>query len=183
MWELLPGLVIESIGIVLLITGLVTTSLTGMIAGVCLIATGIVVHIVRIAGNMRSGRGAAGTETRPGPSPEPAGDVMILYEENLITITKNAIIFKNYSLLLKPRRVNFTDIDHIDVLKPSLTTGKYRIWGSGNLSLWFPLDSGRFSRDTIFHAYLRIRGMNIGFTVENADEVTAILQSKGLIRS
>ena len=55
MWVLLPGLVIESIGIVLLIAALVTTSLTGMIAGICLIATGIVVHIVRIAGNMRSG--------------------------------------------------------------------------------------------------------------------------------
>lgn len=66
MWVLLPGLVIESIGIVLLITGLVTTSLTGMIAGVCLIATGIVVHIVRIAGNMRSGRVVQEPKRDPG---------------------------------------------------------------------------------------------------------------------
>jgi hypothetical protein len=179
----LPGFVIEFIGIVLLIAGLVTNSVPGMIAGACLLAAAIVVHIFRIAGNIRSHRGSAGTG-KPGPSaqPEPAGDSAILYSDNLVTITGNAITFKDYSLLLKPRQVNFADIDHIDVLEPSLTTGKYRMWGSGNFTLWFPLDSGRSSRDKIFHAYLRVRGMNVGFTVENSAVVMAILRSKGLIQ-
>lgn len=183
MWVFFPGLVIEFIGIVLLIAGLVTNSLIGIIAGACLIVAAVVVHIFRIAGNIRSTRGTAGTQ-KPGPSaqPEPAGDPAILYSDKLVTITGSAITFANYSLLMKPRQVNFSDIDHIDVLEPSLTTGKYRMWGSGNFTMWFPMDSGRSSRDKIFHAYLKIRGMNVGFTVENSAVVTAILASKGLIQ-
>ena len=183
MWVFLPGLVIEFIGIVLLIAGLVTDSLIGIVAGACLMVVAVVVHILRVAGILRSNRGAAGT-VKPGPSaqPEPAGDPAVLYSDKLVTITGNAITFKDYSLLMKPRRVNFSDIDHIDVLEPSLTTGKYRMWGSGNFSMWFPMDSGRSSRDKIFHAYLKVGWMNVGFTVENSAAVTAILASKGLIR-
>jgi len=184
MWVFLPGLVIEFIGIVLLIAGLVTDSMPGIIAGACLIAAAVVVHIFRIAGSIRSSRGAAGAQ-KPGPSaqPEPAGDSTILYSDKLVTITGNAITFANYSMLMRPRRVNFADIDHIDVLEPSLTTGKYRMWGSGNFTMWFPMDAGRSSRDRIFHAYLRVHGMNVGFTVENSAVVAAILRSRGLIRS
>jgi hypothetical protein len=184
MWVFLPGLVIEFIGIILLIAGLVTDSLIGIIAGACLLVAAVVVHIYRIAGSIRSRRGTAGT-SKPGPSaqPAPAGDSTVLYSDNLVTITGTAITFKNYSLLMKPRLVNFADIDHIDVREPSLTTGKYRMWGSGNFTMWFPMDAGRSSRDKIFHAYLKIRGMNIGFTVENSAVVTAILEAKGLIRS
>jgi hypothetical protein len=184
MWVFLPGLVIEFIGIVLLIAGLVTNSLIGIIAGACLIAAAVVVHIFQIARNLRSRHGTAGTQN-PGPPTQPAraGDSTVLYSDNLVTITGNAITFNNYSLLMRPRLVNFADIDHIEVREPSLTTGKYRLWGSGNLTMWFPMDSCRSSRDKIFHAYLKIRGMNVGFTVENSAVVTALLESKGLIRS
>ncbi len=70
---------IEFVGIVLLIAGLVTNSLLGIVAGACLMVAAIVVHIFRIAGNIRSNRGAAGTK-KPGPSaqPDPAGDPTIL---------------------------------------------------------------------------------------------------------
>jgi hypothetical protein len=184
MWVFLPGLVIEFIGIVLLIAGLVTNSVAEIIASACLLVAAVVVHISRIAGSIRSRRGTAATQN-PGPSaqPAPAGDSTVLYSDKLVTITGNAITFNNYSLLMKPRRVNFADIDHIDVLEPSLTTGKYRMWGSGNLTMWFPMDAGRSSRNKIFHAYLKVRGMNVGFTVENSAVVTALLESKGLIRS
>ena len=184
MWVFLPGLVIEAIGIILLIAGLVTNSLMGIIAGACLIAAAVAVHIYRIAKSIRPGRGTAGTpHSGPPAQPAAAGDSTVLYSDNLVTITGTAITFKNYSLLMKPRLVNFADIDHIDVMEPSLTTGKYRMWGSGNFSLWFPMDAGRSSRDKIYHAYLKVRGMNVGFTVENSAVVTALLESKGLIRS
>ena len=62
MWVFLPGLVIEFIGIVLLIAGLVTNSLIGIIAGVCLMVAAVVVHILRISGIHRSTRGTAGTQ-------------------------------------------------------------------------------------------------------------------------
>ena len=178
---LLPGLVIEFVGIALLIAGLVTDSMAGIVGGGCLIAAAVIVHIFQLTKGLRSGRKTAG----PGPSvpPAPVDDSVTLYSDHLVTITNGSITFNNYSLLLRPRRVAFADIDHIDVKEPSVTTGKYRLWGSGNFTMWFPMDGGRSSRDRIFHAYLKGRGMNVGFTVENSSVVTAILQSRGLIRA
>jgi hypothetical protein len=182
MWILLPGLIIEFIGILILVFAILTDSFPGIIASICVIAFAVGIHILQITRTIRFQRKEAATD-KPEPSiqQELSDDSTILYSDSLVTITGNAITFKNYSLLLRPRRVNFTDIDHIDVLEPSLTTGKYRMWGSGNFTMWFPMDSGRSSRDKIFHAYLKIRGMNVGFTVENSAVVTAILRSKGLI--
>lgn len=180
----LPGLIIEFIGIVLLAAGLVWDSFPWMILGICLMLSAIVVHILRITKALRASRGGAATDQPAQPvQPESDGIAKILYADSLVTITENAITFRNYSLLLKPRRVNFTDIDHIDMLEPTLATGKWRMWGSGNFSMWFPMDSSRSSRDRIFHAYLKTRGMNIGFTVENSGRVIPILRSKGLIRT
>ena len=178
----LPGFVIEAIGIVILIAGLATDSMIGIVAGACLLVVAVAIHMYRILGALRPGHDAGGNQEARG-QPEPAGDPTVLYSDKLVTITGTAITFANYSLLMKPRRVEFADIDHIEVLEPSLTTGKYRMWGSGNFTMWFPMDAGRSSRDKIYHAILNTRGMNIGFTVENSAVVTAILRSKGLVRS
>ena len=184
MWVFLPGLVIEFAGIVILVAGLLADSTTGVIAGGCVIAVAVAVHIFQIAKNLRSNGGAAGAGKPPSsPRPAAADDPTVLYADHLVTITGSSITFANYSLLMRPRCVAFADIDHIDVLEPSIYTGKYRMWGSGNFTMWFPMDAGRSSRDKIYHAHLNTRGMNIGFTVENSAVVTAILRSKGLVRS
>ena len=155
-----------------------------MIVSICVIVIAVMVQIVQITKAIHTSHRTKVTDkSESSTQPEPTNDSTILYSDSLITITGNAITFKNYSLLMKPRKVNFMDIDHIDVLEPSLTTGKYRMWGSGNLTMRYPMDSSRSSRDKIFHAYLKIRGMNVGFTVENSAVVTAILQSRGLIVS
>jgi len=182
MWILLPGLIIEFIGILILIFAILSNSFFGVIVSICVIAFAICMHILQIARAIHSQRRETTTDQpRPSIHRESSDTSTILYSDSLVTITENAITFKNYSLLMRPRRVNLADIDYIDVLDPSLTTGKYRMWGSGNFTMWFPMDSGRSSRDKIFHAYLKIRGMNIGFTVENSAVATAVLQSKGLI--
>jgi len=184
MWLFLPGLIVEFIGVIILMVGIFIDSIPEMIAGICVIGSAIVIHLVQITQRSRSHREAIETG-KPNSSiqPEFSNTSKIVYSDALVTITENAITFQNYSLFLKPRRVHFTDIDHIDVLEPALFTGKYRMWGSGDFSTWFPLDSGRSSRDKIFHACMKTRGMNIGFTVEKSGEVIPILRSKGLIGS
>ena len=178
MWLFLPGLIVEFIGVIVLITGMVTGSIPEMILGIFFIVSAIVVHIFQI-----TKRGLSHRESgeKHEPSLQPSGTSKIVYSDNLVTISENAITFQNYSLFMKPRQVQFTDIDHIDVLEPAIFTGKYRMWGSGNFTMWFPLDSGRSSRDKIFHAYLKTRGMNIGFTVEDSTRVIPVLRAKGLI--
>lgn len=184
MWMFLPGLIIEFIGIIFLIVGFAMNSLLGIIVGVCLIVSAIVVHILQIMKMNRSPEEAVPDKSVPSIQLESYDNSVILYSDSLVTITGNAITFKNYSFpFRKPRQVHFSDIDHIDVLEPLLATGKYKMWGGNLYSIWFPLDSSRSSRDKIFRAYLKIRGLNIGFTVENSSIVTIILRSKGLIKS
>ncbi len=184
MRRFLPGILIEFVGIVILTGGIVTNSLLGMMGGICLILSAIGIHIFQIRKSRRASQTTIATDkSKSLMQQEFSEDSTIAYSDSLVTITENAIIFKNYSLLSKPRRINFTDIDHIDVWEPSVATGKWRIWGSGNFATWYPLDGNRPSRNKIFHVYLKIRGMDVGFTVENSGEVTAILRSKGLIGS
>ena len=106
----------------------------------------------------------------------------VLYADHLVSINGDSITFHSYSFPHKAsRRVAFTDINHLMVLEPSLTNGRWRIWGSGDLCTWFPLDVHRSSRDRIFIATLKTRGMNIGFTVEDSSRVLSIFKEHGLI--
>jgi len=178
----LPGVIIELIGLICFVTGVVTNSVWGIGVGIGLMVSAIAVHIFQIkkTGCFSSRTVGPNNIDDSHLSTIPDSD-KVLYSDGLVTVSETAITFNNYTLLLKPRIMKFTDIDHIDVFLPAMTTGKYRIWGSGNFTMWFPLDSSRSSRDRIFHAYLKCRGMNVGFTVEQSGVVTTILRSKGLI--
>ena len=105
----------------------------------------------------------------------------VIYQDRLICITNDSITFFNYSFPVLGRKVvSFFDIDHISVRKPAITTGKWRIWGSSDLSTWFSFDSGRPWRDRIFICTLYNQRMKIGFTVENSSRVIGILREQGV---
>jgi len=76
--------------------------------------------------------------------------------------------------------VEFSDIDHFTCEVPTIMNGKYRIWGTGSFSVWYPLDHHRPDRDRIFFTTLSGRRMKIGFTVEDPGQVIKILSGKGL---
>jgi len=184
MWMFLPGLVLELIGIGLLVFGLVTSRMPVIFAAICLLVIAVVVHLVQFTMRSRSCQERAEPGDSGAPAQPKSSDTSkVLYADRLIMITENAITFVNFSFpFQQSRRVGLAEINHVDVFKPALANGKYKMWGSGiAFSLWFPLDACRSSRDRIFHAYLKDRWMNIGFTVERSDEVTGILKSKGLI--
>jgi hypothetical protein len=184
MWVFLPGLLVELLGILILVVGLLKDSLVEIVSGACLIVVAVAIHVLQISRRSRSGSGAT-VPTQPSHTSPPgsATGSWVLYEDRLVRITGDSITFQNYSLFLRPRTVCFADIDHIDVKTSRLGTGKYRMWGSGDFSTWFPLDANRSSRDRIFHLSLKTLGMNIGFTVEHPLEVTGILQKKNLVTS
>jgi len=105
----------------------------------------------------------------------------ILYWDSLVEITGDAIAFKNYYYPAGSKRVYFSDIDSIRVEKPTLLNGKWRLWGTGNLTTWFPKDWQRPSRSDIFFVRQRNSWLTIGFTVENSPAVIKILEDKKLI--
>jgi len=181
-----PGVILEISGILTVITGILTVNAVLLFTGVGLFCLALAVHIIRIVHRYHAGADVSGPgkSTREMQSKLPEGS-RFLYSDSLVTITEDSITFLHYSFPLSAssRQVPFTDIDHITVKKPTILSGKWRIWGSSNLRTWFPFDIRRPSRDRIFHAAVKTKGMNIGFTVENPGEVAAILKQKGLLES
>jgi hypothetical protein len=117
-----------------------------------------------------------------------------LYSDNLVEITDETITFKRFTfgLSVAPKRLEFgfsfrpkplplSQIARVEERPPSLLSGKWRIWGSGDFRTWFPLDWHRPQRDKIFIASVRGSRKRIGFTVEDSRRVRGILKEKGLL--
>ena len=103
------------------------------------------------------------------------------YSDGLVEISDEAIKLKNYYFPFGSKRVLFSEIAAVIVEEPKLINGKWRIWGSGDLRTWFPLDLKRPWRDTIFIIKLVSGWRRIGFTVEDSGSVRRILWERGLI--
>ena len=109
---------------------------------------------------------------------------MIIYQDDLVLITEDTIIFEHYYFPTgKKKTVQLDDIEWIKVKQPTIKNGKWRIHGTGNFNTWFPRDKARPKREKIFFARLRSQRVDIGFTVEDADQVEKIFKEKNLIIS
>ncbi len=107
----------------------------------------------------------------------------MIYQDSLISITDEEVVFKHYYFPTgRPKAVRLNDIEWVDVKPPTLRNGRWRIHGTGNFRIWFPKDAQRAKREKIFFAKLKGRWMEIGFTVEDADQVEGVFRSKGLIK-
>ena len=107
-----------------------------------------------------------------------------LYKDALVEITDQEIVFHRYYFpCAGDKHVPLSQIESVQVRPPSVWGGSWRIWGSGDLRTWFPLDGARPSRDRIFVTYLRGCFRRIGFTVEHSDAVTEVLKQRGLLQT
>ncbi len=98
----LPGLVIEFLGIVILIAGGVTGNLLLLIPGVIIVCLGSALTIRRIIRLARTG-GCTPDSENPAPEDtvrENPEDSKILYQDQLVRISENAITFHHYSFPL-----------------------------------------------------------------------------------
>jgi len=105
-----------------------------------------------------------------------------VYKDKLVEVTDEGILFHSYYFPFGDRYVAFSQVNCIEARQPSLFTGRWRFWGTGNFRTWFPLDSCRPTRDRIFVATIRGAWRRIGFTVEDSSRFAAILSEKGLLR-
>jgi hypothetical protein len=103
-------------------------------------------------------------------------------KDGLVEISDREIIFRSYYFPFGgDRHVSLSEIERIEVRPRSFWGGSWRIWGSGDLRTWFPLDGARPSRDRIFITHLRGRFRRIGFTVEHSEEAAEVLKEHGLL--
>lgn len=106
----------------------------------------------------------------------------IIYRDKLVEIATDSILLRQYYIFsLGSKRLNFSDIERIEVRDPSFAAGKWRLQGSGDFRTWFAFDSNRPKRDKIFVIRFPNKSRRIGFTVENSEQVVRILKDKRLI--
>ena len=104
----------------------------------------------------------------------------ILYSDKLVEIDDDSILVRNYYYPFGNKRVKFDNIDNIVVEKPTLMSGKYRYYGSGDFHTWFPPDN-RKSRDKIFIIKIKNKWWRVGLTVENSQAFQTLIKDKCLI--
>lgn len=92
-----------------------------------------------------------------------------IYFYGLGRVTEKCMIFVGCYFPFRSKTIELSLIDHVEVLMPSLMTGKWRIHGSGDLRTWFPRDRERPKRDHMFLLHLTKRWGRIGFTVEDSN--------------
>jgi hypothetical protein len=106
----------------------------------------------------------------------------ISYKDKLVEITDQEVIFRRYYFPFgTAKHVPLSRVESVQVRRPSLQSGSWRIWGTGDFATWFPLDFGRPNRDAIFVASLRGTSQRIGFTVEDSQKVAGVLKERGLL--
>ena len=102
----------------------------------------------------------------------------ILYSDEIIEIHSGGIVLRNIFPVLWNPKVLYEDILYIKVMEPTLSSGKYRISGTGDFRNWFNVDTHRPSRDKIFLIHRRNKWWRYGFTCENSREVINLLHDK-----
>lgn len=104
----------------------------------------------------------------------------VLYFDSLICITKDCVRFKNYYFPFGSKSIEISQIDHVEILVPTLLSGKWRIHGSGDFRTWFPRDVKRSKRDLIFLIHLHNKWRRIGFTAEDSGAVVKIFKDENI---
>jgi len=102
---------------------------------------------------------------------------LVLYSDQLVEIREDSILFRNFFYPFGDKRISTNHVESITVLKPTLLSGKYRTYGTGDFRTWFPPDN-RSKRDRIFVLKRKDKWWRIGFTVEDSEKVLALLKRK-----
>jgi len=57
-------------------------------------------------------------------------------------------------------------------------TGKWRIWGTWFLDIWYAMDFERPKREAIFIVHIKNKRMKVGFTVEDSRKFAELIFQK-----
>src|SRR3954462_4550762 len=101
-----------------------------------------------------------------------------MYNDALVEITERSLIIKNCYLPGLSKHIPLREIVSVQVLEPTLWSGKWRFWGTSTFQTWFAMDFSRAERDAIFLVKFIAGWFPIGFTVESSAEFIRILEER-----
>jgi hypothetical protein len=103
----------------------------------------------------------------------------VIYTDRLVEVLAEGFKLKNYYFpFCAAKFIPFSNIRVLARKTPTLANGQWRLWGSGDLHTWFPLDWFRPRRDAIFFLTLSSQSLEIGFTVEDTEKFIGVLKSR-----
>lgn len=101
------------------------------------------------------------------------------YDDGLIACTPDKLVIRRYSALLRPKRIPYERIRGVQRRSMGGRSGKWRIWGSGDLRHWLNLDPRRPQKEVALDVDLG-RTMMPVITPDDPDRVVAVLRSHGV---
>lgn len=99
-----------------------------------------------------------------------------LYSDSQVEIRPDSITFHQYYFPRGDKTLPLDEIEGIYWWEPTLWSGKYRYWGSGDFRTWCPKDYKRHRRDRMFLIIKRNHWSRIAFTVEDSRRVMEVLE-------
>jgi hypothetical protein len=103
-------------------------------------------------------------------------DVGPSYDDGLVMLDDQGITLRHYYFpMASSKHIPYGEIRDVEVRDMGWLTGKGRIWGSGSLSYWLPLDRRRMRKDrlVVLHIGRRIKP---AFTPAEPDVVQSIVR-------
>lgn len=99
-----------------------------------------------------------------------------LYDDGLVQLDDDGIILRRYYFpLATSKHIRYQDIRGVEARPMNWLTGKGRLWGTGTLRYWLPLDTKRPSKDTL--VVLDLGGkVKPAFSPDNPEQVVALIQ-------
>ncbi len=103
------------------------------------------------------------------------------YDDGRIACTDQGLTIRKYDALLRPKHVRYEEIRSAEEFPLSGMRGKWRIWGSGDLSLhhWFNLDWHRPHQQVGLLLDLGQRTQPV-ITPDEPEQVVAVLREHGV---
>lgn len=73
----------------------------------------------------------------------------MLYDDGLVELDEQGITLRRYYFPIgTSKHISYTDVQDVQHRSMTAWTGKGRLWGSGDLRHWAPLDLHRSEKDT-----------------------------------
>lgn len=102
------------------------------------------------------------------------------YDDGGVACTDAALVIRRYYFPAGTRRILYADIADVRRIPLSFMSGRYRIWGSGDLTHWFNLDAGRPNKRVAFIIQVAGRHIKPVITPQDADAVAMELAAHGV---